>query len=96
MEIMAEFKAAVEIIGARSINALVHQMVIQKIREAKKLVSDEEFQQIVAEQTKSIEKRSKRKSKERLEMMGELLPKSKKKIPVINAQTENNKKKKSA
>lgn len=85
MEMMAEFKAAVEILGARSINAMVHQMVSRKILEAKKLVSDEEFQEIYEEQVKSIKKRSRKKSKERkdldarVKIIGEIDPKAGKK-----------------
>lgn len=67
-----EFSAAVEILGHRSLNAFVHQLVMQKIREAKQMVSREEFAEIVSVQKKTIGKRSKRKSKERLEMLGEL------------------------
>lgn len=94
LDVMADFSAAVEILGARSINAMVHQMVMEKIREAKQLVSEEEFQKVVEEKIESIEKRSKMKSKERLEMIGEILPKGKKTIKVITqpAHVENKKK----
>lgn len=70
----AEFSASVEILGFRSINALVHQLVMQKIREAKAQVAPEEFRKIVDEQKEGIAKRSKLKTKERLEMIGELVP----------------------
>lgn len=73
-ETWAEFTAAVEILGFRSINALVHQLVMLKIREAKNTVSAEEFQAMVGEQKKQTQKRSKVKMKERLEMLGELVP----------------------
>ena len=72
-ETWAEFTAAVEILGFRSINALVHQIVMLKIREAKNAVTAEEFQAVVGEQKKQTQKRSKLKSKERLEMLGELV-----------------------
>ena len=63
LQTMAEFSASVDILGARSINAMVHQMVMQKIREAKQLVDNDEFQALVEEKIESIEKRSKKKSK---------------------------------
>lgn len=72
----AEFTAAVEVLGFRSINALVHQLVMQKIREAKNLVSAEEFETIVEAQKRETQKRSRMKTKERLEMIGELVPES--------------------
>ncbi len=68
----AELSAAVEILGHRSLNAFVHQLVMLKIREAKSLVSPEEFAEIVQANKKAIGKRSKIKTKERLEMLGEL------------------------
>ena len=73
-KIWAEFTAAVEILGFRSINALVHQLVTQKIREAKNMVSAEEFAEKVEAQRRETLKRSRMKSKERLEMIGELVP----------------------
>lgn len=72
LQTMAEFAVAVEVLGARSINAMVHQMVTQKIREAKDLVSAEEFAERVDRQKKETMKRSKKKAKEYLEMIGEL------------------------
>lgn len=90
----AEFSASVEILGARSINALVHQMVTQKIREAKKMVSDEEFEKLVETQKKETNLRSKTKAKERLEILGEIMPRSETSIKILpNAKVE---KKKSA
>jgi hypothetical protein len=71
---MVEFSVAADLLGFRSINALVHQLVMQKIREAKSLVAPEEFERLVEAQKKETLKRSKIKSKERLEMLGELVP----------------------
>lgn len=71
---MVEFSVAAEILGFRSINALVHQLVMQKIREAKNTVEPEEFAAMVEAQKKITNKRSKMKSRERLEMLGELVP----------------------
>lgn len=92
----AELSAAVEILGHRSLNAFVHQLVMQKIREAKQLVSSEEFAKIVKANKEAIGKRSKIKTKERLEMIGELAPRSAKKMPIIEVVAEDQKKKKSA
>lgn len=72
LQTMAEFAVAVEVLGVRSINAMVHQMVTQKIREAKDSISAEEFEERVARQKKETMKRSKKKAKEYLEMIGEL------------------------
>lgn len=80
---MAELNVSVEILGFRSLNALVHQIVMQKIREAKNLVAAEEFSKLVDAQKRETQKRSKIKSKERLEMLGELLPSSSTSIPVL-------------
>ncbi len=77
LQTMAEFSVAVNLLGARSINAMVHQMVHQKIREAKNLTSVEEFEKLVEIQKKETISRSKKKSKEYLEMQGELTPRSK-------------------
>ncbi len=88
----AELSAAVEILGHRSLNAFVHQLVMQKIREAKQLVSPEEFAKIVEANKEEIGRRSKQKSKERLEMLGELAPNSAKKMPIIEAETKPKKK----
>lgn len=74
---MVEFSVAADLLGFRSINALVHQLVMQKIREAKNLVPAEEFERLVEAQKKETQKRSRMKSKERLEMLGELVPDSK-------------------
>ena len=49
-------------------------MVMLKIREAKRAVSTEEFEKLVEAQKKEIQKRSKIKTRERLEMIGELVP----------------------
>ena len=40
---MAEFSVAADLLGFRSINALVHQLVYQKINEAKQTTNAEEF-----------------------------------------------------
>lgn len=77
LQTMAEFSVAVNLLGARSINAMVHQIVHQKIREAKNLTSADEFEQLVEIQKKETISRSKKKSKEYLEMQGELTPRSK-------------------
>ena len=65
METLAELKAAVVIFGAKSYSSLIHQQVVQKIREAKNLVSKEEFEKIRDEQILEITNRSKIKSLER-------------------------------
>ncbi len=83
LQTMAEFAVSVDILGARSINALVHQMVHNKIREAKKLISEEEFTALVERRKKESLIRSKTKSKERLEILGELLPRSDKGIKIL-------------
>lgn len=64
-ETLAELKAAVIIFGAKSYSSLVHQQVILKIREAKQMVSKEEFQRLRDEQLEEITVRSKVKSEER-------------------------------
>ncbi len=80
---MAELNVSVEILGFRSLNALVHQLVMGKIREAKKLVSDEEFQKLVESQKAETSERSKIKSKERLEILGEIMPRGETSIKVL-------------
>jgi len=83
LQTMAEFAVSADILGARSINALVHQLVIGKIREAKRLVSDEEFAALVERQkTESLE-RSRIKSKERVEILGVLSGASKLERPLL-------------
>lgn len=71
---MAELNVSVEVLGFRSLNALVHQVVMQKIREAKSLIPAEEFTVLVDAQKHESNKRSRMKSQERLEMLGEILP----------------------
>lgn len=93
---MAEFSVAVELLGFRSINALVHQMVHQKIREAKNLATAEEFAEMVERQKAETESRSEIKSKERSEMLGELLPRSNSSLPMMEINLEAPKKKKRA
>lgn len=88
LQTMAEFAVAAEILGARSINALVHLMVKQKIREARGLVSEEEFQNMVERQKEITLERSERKSRERLELVGKLKPKSDKSIPVLTPKSK--------
>ncbi len=85
-----------EILGFRSLNALVHQIVMQKIREAKSLVPTEEFANLVEAQKRESQKRSQIKSSERLEMIGALAPYSKHSLPMIEATVESPKKKKIA
>lgn len=100
---MAELNVSVEILGFRSLNALIHQLVMQKIREAKNLVSAEEFAALVEVQKEESQRRSEMKSSERkqirpqqtLEIIGELLPKSKKKIPLLGVEAGAEKKKRS-
>lgn len=103
LQTMAEFSVAVEILGARSINALVHQMVKQKIREAKGMVSNEEFAQMVEAQKEKTLKRSEMKVQERLrmkdqsvEILGEIDPKGGKDLPYFEIDLTENKKKKRA
>lgn len=71
---MAELNVSADVLGFRSLNALVHQVVMQKIREAKAQISAEEFSRLVEAQKRETNKRSRIKSKERLEMLGELVP----------------------
>lgn len=62
---LAEFRAAVKILRGRSVSAHLHNYVIQQILEARSKVSEEEFDSLVAEQVKSIQKRSNKKQAER-------------------------------
>lgn len=80
---MAELNVSVEILGHRSLNALVHQLVTGKIREAKKLIPEDEFTRRVEAQKKESLEYSRTKSRERLEILGELLPRSDKGIQVL-------------
>lgn len=70
LQTMVEFSVAVELLGARSINALIHQMVHQKIKKAKKLISAEQFEKMVEAQKKETLLRSEKKSNERLAGVG--------------------------
>lgn len=83
LQTMAEFSVAVELLGFRSINALVHQMVHGKIREAKAAVSAEEFARLVEAQKQETSERSAKKSKERLENIREIMPTGQKTIPIL-------------
>ena len=92
LQTMAEFSVAADVLGFRSLNALVHQMVHLKISEARKQISAEEFEKLVKAQKKETLVRSETKSKERLEILGELLPRSDKGIKVLpNVKTEKKK-----
>jgi hypothetical protein len=71
-ETSAEFQVATDILGAKSYATLLHQYVIQKIREAKQLVSDDEFEKRVEEKKLKIENRSKMKSLERQKSVDKL------------------------
>ncbi len=73
LQTMVEFSVAVELLGARSINALIHQMVHEKIREAKSLTSAEQFEKMVESQKKETLSRSEKKSNERLARLGVVL-----------------------
>lgn len=98
LQTMAEFSVAVEILGARSINALVHQMVKQKIREAKGMISSEEFAEMVEAQKEKTLKRSEMKIKEhqnRVEILGKIDPTAKGTLPMFEIDL-NDKKKKSS
>ena len=66
LQTIVEFSVAVELLGARSINALIHQMVHQKIKEAKNLISAEQFEKMVENQKKETLSRSEKKSNEHL------------------------------
>lgn len=55
---MAEFSAAAKVLGARSINALVHQMVHEKIIEAKAKTDAQTFAEVVAERIEEMNTRS--------------------------------------
>lgn len=82
LDTLAEFSAARIIFGAKSNASLLHQQVVTKIREAKSLVSKEEFEEKVDQQKTEIAERSKRKSLERqksLELSGSEMPD---KIPI--------------
>ena len=70
LQTMVEFSVAVELLGARSINALIHQMVHEKIREGKGLTSAEQFEKMVENQKKETLLRSEKKSNERLARLG--------------------------
>jgi hypothetical protein len=83
LQTMAEFAVSAEILGARSINALVHQLVVGKIREAKRLVSEDEFAAMVEQQKKESLVRSEMKSKERLEILGVMSGASKLERPLL-------------
>lgn len=65
LETLAEFQAAAKILGARSYATLLNQHVVQDIRQAKELVSKEEFERIKGEKKVQIQKRSEQKSMER-------------------------------
>ncbi len=65
LKMLAEFSVAAKLSGARSNSTFVNQFVVQKIREAKQLVSKEEFEELVKLQLEEIEERSERKSEER-------------------------------
>lgn len=80
---MAEFAVAAEVLGFRSINALVHQLVYQKINEAKRQTEAEEFAVLVESKKVETAARSQKKLKERLEILGEILPKGEKKITIL-------------
>ena len=71
LQTMVEFSVAVELLGARSINALIHQMVHQKIKEAKSSTSAEQFEKMVENQKKETLSRSERKSNEHLARVSE-------------------------
>jgi len=64
-ETLAEFAAATKVFGARSNASLLHQQVMTKIREAKSLTTEDEFNRLVEHQKIEILKRSKRKALER-------------------------------
>jgi Na+-translocating ferredoxin:NAD+ oxidoreductase RnfG subunit len=61
----AEFAAATTILRERNMSALVHQMVREKIAEAKASVSDEEFRRVVESHKEDIVRRSDKKQAER-------------------------------
>lgn len=63
---MAEFGAAAKIFGTRSKSSLLHQLVIGKIYEAQKIVSEAKFNEMVQQQISETEKISKRKILERV------------------------------
>lgn len=65
LETLAEFSAAAEVFGARSKATFLNQYVVQKIREAKQTVSNDEFAAVYAKHLEAIQQRSERKSKER-------------------------------
>lgn len=61
---LAEFHAASEILGARTTSALVHQFALQKIREAKNLSSQEEFDAVYQNKLTELQNRSREKKEQ--------------------------------
>ena len=64
-ETLIELKAAVVVFGAKSYSSLIHQQIVQKIREAKQLVSRDEFDQLCKQQAEEISVKSEQKRNER-------------------------------
>ena len=64
-ETLIELKTATAVIGARSYASLIHQQLKARIREAKQMVSQKEWNQIYEEQKIELETKSKQKSLER-------------------------------
>lgn len=65
LQTLAEFSVAAKLWGARSNSTFMNQYVVQKIREAKGLVSEDEFKELVEKQKEEILNRSLQKSLER-------------------------------
>lgn len=70
LQTLAEFSAAAEVFGSRSKSTFLNQYVVTKIREAKEIVSKDEFAEKVAKHLEMIQVRSERKSLERRKIEG--------------------------
>lgn len=56
---LAEFAAAASVFRARSVSSFLHQYVVGQINEARKMVSDDAWQKLVADHKRATEERSK-------------------------------------
>lgn len=56
---LAEFAAAAAVFRARSVSSFLHQYVVGQINEAKKMVNDDAWRELVAEHKRATEERSK-------------------------------------
>jgi hypothetical protein len=58
LDTLAEFAVAVRLLRGRSISSHVHQFVISQINEARRLVSPEQFRQLVEDQKEATSSRA--------------------------------------